>query len=262
MVAFNEALAAAVVSERSFGRAGAPWEFNLRDVLRWCELSEAAAAVDGGADAREAALPSAAAALSPVIYMHRLRTDEDRAAAAALFAVHFPGAPAAHPLAMPQLRLCDQEMQTGVATLARAGAAAPSPPACVARLALLRGQVPALSAASAALSRGWMVSLVGPAACGKTTLARSLATLVGATLHEVRPPLASHPGGGQRGGAGGDDHKTHSALSDTGASLRGSSEESVLFPIPLPAPARPRTCSARALLTQPAGSAHFCNRHG
>ena len=24
---------------RSFARAGAPWEFNLRDVLRWCELA-------------------------------------------------------------------------------------------------------------------------------------------------------------------------------------------------------------------------------
>ncbi len=27
---------------RTFGAAGGPWEFNLRDLLRWCQLAEAA----------------------------------------------------------------------------------------------------------------------------------------------------------------------------------------------------------------------------
>ena len=28
--------------ERAFGGAGSPWEFNLRDLLRWCHLAESA----------------------------------------------------------------------------------------------------------------------------------------------------------------------------------------------------------------------------
>jgi midasin len=28
--------------EHRFGGAGSPWEFNLRDLLRWCHLVEAA----------------------------------------------------------------------------------------------------------------------------------------------------------------------------------------------------------------------------
>jgi midasin len=35
MIAFNSELQAAV-QQRAFGATGGPWEFNLRDVLRWC----------------------------------------------------------------------------------------------------------------------------------------------------------------------------------------------------------------------------------
>ena len=49
MISFNEALNVAIVQQRAFGRAGAPWEFNLRDVLRWCQLATAFTAPDGGA---------------------------------------------------------------------------------------------------------------------------------------------------------------------------------------------------------------------
>lgn len=38
MVAFVQALHQAVNVKRIFGSSGAPWEFNLRDLLRWCQL--------------------------------------------------------------------------------------------------------------------------------------------------------------------------------------------------------------------------------
>ena len=50
MVGFLRALQAGAKSGRaSFGAAGGPWEFNLRDLLRWCCLMESAmsAAVEG-----------------------------------------------------------------------------------------------------------------------------------------------------------------------------------------------------------------------
>ena len=192
MVAFNSALAHAVVFERRFGRAGSPWEFNLRDVLRWCELAQARAPPPSTSvrfeHARAAAATDAVIALFPVIYLHRLRTQEDRAACSALFSSFFPAFSAAvpSPLPPPALRLSSHSLSIGVATLGRSGRAAAAAGDEAGRLSLLRGQMGAMEAAAAALERGWMVALVGPGGAGKTGVARGLACLAGAEMHEVR----------------------------------------------------------------------------
>lgn len=38
MIQFNEKLNQEVLIERKWGGSGAPWEFNLRDLFRWCDL--------------------------------------------------------------------------------------------------------------------------------------------------------------------------------------------------------------------------------
>ena len=40
MIGFARALQREVVTCRKFGSRGAPWDFNLRDLFRWCELIE------------------------------------------------------------------------------------------------------------------------------------------------------------------------------------------------------------------------------
>ena len=181
MVHFNESLARAVVSDRTFGRDGAPWEFNLRDVLRWCELTEAAVeALGTSAAPDDAAIRAAVVATFPVVYLRRMRTAEDRAHTAALFSKHFglESFGDAPPVVVPG---CDVT-RLGVAILPHGNAASRgSMP-----MLLLRQQLPGMEAAAAALARGWMAILVGPSASGKTVLARSLALLAGARLHEVR----------------------------------------------------------------------------
>ena len=42
MVTFLAELHQAANLQRSFASAGGPWEFNLRDLLRWCDLAQAA----------------------------------------------------------------------------------------------------------------------------------------------------------------------------------------------------------------------------
>ena len=42
MVTFLAALHQAANLQRTFASAGGPWEFNLRDLLRWCDLAQAA----------------------------------------------------------------------------------------------------------------------------------------------------------------------------------------------------------------------------
>jgi midasin len=196
MVSFNDALSHAVVTERRFGRVGAPWEFNLRDVLRWCELAELAVFRAADTPFADDAVTAAVLATFPAVYMHRMRTPEDRAATQALFAEHFP-ADHARLLSTPAVCTSPDAVHIGVARLPRLTASAALQPA-VSQPLLLREQLPAMEAAAAALSIGWMVALVGPAACGKTALARSLARLAGANLREVRrvrsltPPSVAH----------------------------------------------------------------------
>ena len=188
MVAFNEALARAVVVDRTFGRSGSPWEFNLRDVLRWCQLAEHATQGDAGgcleASAHDAAVVDAVAAMFSVVYMHRFRTHEDRQAAAALFAQHFPHT-ALSLQQQPHVRLSPDAAYIGHARLQRSVSRGSD---CGLDYVLLRSQVPVLEAAAAALEQGWMLALVGPSAAGKTSVARILAGLAGAKLHEVRCP--------------------------------------------------------------------------
>jgi midasin len=60
---------------------------------------------------------------------------------------------------------------------------------CVQELHLFNWQLPMLESMSQALSRSWMVLLVGGPGCGKTKLARLGARVAGRTLIEV--PLTS-----------------------------------------------------------------------
>ena len=215
MVAFNEALARAVVVDRTFGRSGSPWEFNLRDVLRWCQLAEHAAQGDAGgcfeAGAHDAAVVDAVAAMFSVVYMHRFRTHDDRQAAAALFAQHFPHTALDSLQQQPHVRLSPDAAYIGHARLRRSTARGSD---CGLDCVLLRSQVPVLEASAAALEQGWMLALVGPSAAGKTSVARILAGLAGAKLHEVRCPQGE---GGKSAwlGVGEDEHTPFTLLCPT-----------------------------------------------
>lgn len=38
MIKFNERVIQELSNDRTFARQGSPWEFNLRDIFRWCDL--------------------------------------------------------------------------------------------------------------------------------------------------------------------------------------------------------------------------------
>lgn len=80
-----------------YGRNGSPWEFNLRDVFRWCELmileQETSRPMthdsDGGATSDAAWEPWL---LVDTLYVQRMRTRADREALLARFKEAFPEA--------------------------------------------------------------------------------------------------------------------------------------------------------------------------
>jgi midasin len=66
MIAFNARLHLDIMSKGLYGRRGSPWEFNLRDVFRWCDLL------------RSSGNTAEAGEFVDLVYLARMRTPEDR----------------------------------------------------------------------------------------------------------------------------------------------------------------------------------------
>ncbi|GLI68780.1 hypothetical protein VaNZ11_013272, partial [Volvox africanus] len=213
------AVAVSVAGVRDFATAGGPWEFNLRDLLRWCELVEGSvsatlpqgagslcAAEDmdtdagveagftrklkGGAEVEAAAFDAAAEHFAQMLFSHRLRSIEDRAKLIRLFAAVW-GSPPAGWHQQPPVLMSPGTVVVGRATVPRGGTSAAAAAmsqatsAASAELQLLPWSLPLLESLLQALSRGWMALLVGGPGSGKTALARSAATLCGRRLLEI-----------------------------------------------------------------------------
>lgn len=188
MVTFNERLHHETMVAHSFGHKGAPWEFNLRDILRWCELILSSREEDPLLHA--AATDDAAAGQHlGTIYVQRMRQPEDRRRILALYRDIFGAEPSLD--VHPRLTLTPQTLQIGRTPIPRiqepgqgqAGRARP--------LAVMQGQLSALETVARCVQRRWMSILLGGPASGKTSLVRTLAQLTGNALHEYALTSAS-----------------------------------------------------------------------
>ncbi|KAF8309082.1 P-loop containing nucleoside triphosphate hydrolase protein [Clavulina sp. PMI_390] len=171
MVRFNSRLQKEVIEARTIGHDGSPWEFNLRDILRWIRLTE---------ESSRAGLPFDPSSHVGAIYVQRFRTVSDRQEVARLFEAEFPQ----HSLSLdlPRPSVSVGTVQVGHTTLS------PTSPKLSrhGRFLALPHQLAALEAAGACLDQGWLLLLTGPAKSGKTTLAHLLAQQKGFPL-EVMP---------------------------------------------------------------------------
>ena len=173
MVRFNASLAhAASAPGSTFARAGSPWEFNLRDILRWCDLAE-----------RSTTLSPAVAVerLFGTLFLQRLRTYEDRAHCGELFEDAFGYAP--HPAVERRVFVSGKELCIGDARIACGDTKMFD--AADSQYSLIPGQFDALEAVAHCVQRGWMSILVGASASGKTTIVQMLAALSGNRLRQA-----------------------------------------------------------------------------
>ncbi|CAL8311820.1 unnamed protein product [Lota lota] len=168
MVEFSHTLVQEVSVERKWGQRGGPWEFNLRDMFRWCQLMQADQSPGFFNPGQHVGL----------VYADRMRSDADKAQVLSVFRKVF-GADFEPYARSREFHITPLNLQVGFSVLQRSGGAPVTldPPLSITHQALRP-----LESLMKCVEMGWMSVLVGPTASGKTSLVRLLALLTGHRL--------------------------------------------------------------------------------
>jgi midasin len=167
MIEYNVCLNKEIVLKRTFARQGSPWEFNLRDVIRWGIL-----------------LRTAGPSRHPVeylrsTYLHRFRTIADRNHARLLFDRIFPINSRALDRT-PHVSVSSSFLQIGRFSMPRSDVVPRSRSGC-----LLQMHHSALESAGHCVRQSWLAIITGPHDSGKNDMVRELANITGNYLHEI-----------------------------------------------------------------------------
>lgn len=166
MITFNSSLHNAVSVERTFGKEGAPWEFNLRDVLRWIDvLKRPAQPILHPADHLRS------------VYLHRFRNLADRQLAKTIFESTFDCFDHSR---NPTWIISASEVTIGLFRSRRENCSIPLRP-----MRLLKSQLSALEAIGCSILHSSLAIITGARNAGKTSLVRTLANVAGKTVQEV-----------------------------------------------------------------------------
>ncbi|KAG9045124.1 hypothetical protein FS837_006982 [Tulasnella sp. UAMH 9824] len=169
MITFNARLHEEVMVRRSFGREGSPWEFNLRDLLRWLALMHSSTQASSSTE------------FISSVYLRRFRNETDRLRVWQLYAETFnivdemPRRPA--------VSITPRYFQVGHTISERRPRVSnhPTHP--------LRKHTSSLEAMSDAVRQGSLVIISGKKQSGKTSLVRLFASISGVNLQE----FSMHP---------------------------------------------------------------------
>lgn len=167
MIEFNSCLHEEVVVKKTFGTDGQPWEFNLRDILRWASLL-----------CRHRTVEHPWMHLNTV-YASRFRQSEDRQALCSLFENVF-SAKGISTILQPRSIVTPHQISSGSNTVRRGK--------CVVRetgARFLRTWQGEFEAALTCVAENWLIIITGPEKSGKTSFTRSLASLANQALYEI-----------------------------------------------------------------------------
>eukprot|EP00736_Rhodelphis_marinus_P003990 Rmarinus@m.5335 len=200
MVRFNARLNDDVAVHGRYGRKGGPWEFNLRDMFRWCELLEHFEKETGSLHP---------APFADMLYVQRMRCVEDREHVRSAYE-DVMGHPLPPMLTRP-FELTESSFYIGDLVLDRevltpppkdgnspkqawcgaddnAGPVSRGVPSELlfgSDLQLHRRLLRPLECLVAAVRMGWLVIIEGMTGSGKTAAIRALAGITGRRVHEV-----------------------------------------------------------------------------
>uniref|UniRef100_A0A3Q1FB83 Midasin AAA ATPase 1 n=1 Tax=Acanthochromis polyacanthus TaxID=80966 RepID=A0A3Q1FB83_9TELE len=168
MVEFSNKLVQEVCVERRWGQKGSPWEFNLRDMFRWCQLMQTDQSPGFFNPGQHVSL----------VYADRMRTEADKAQVLSVFRKVF-GEDFEPYCGSREFHITPLNLQVGFSVLHRSGGA---PVALDPPLSITHQSLRPLESLMKCVEMGWMTILVGPTASGKTSLVRLLALLTGHRL--------------------------------------------------------------------------------
>lgn len=171
MIEYTTRLHEEVMTKRSFGRVGTPWEFNLRDLIRWGTLI------------RQSDSSAHPGQFLNAIFLQRFRVDPDRQHALRLFKGVFQDAPSSD---IPRQTITPSFIQFGCYSATRDGFSIGKRPGRI-----FPGDIPSVESVGLCVANNWLTILTGPAGSGKTTLVRTLAHLNGRPLHELAISIAT-----------------------------------------------------------------------
>ncbi|RNF26020.1 MDN1, midasin-like protein [Trypanosoma conorhini] len=170
MVHFVGELQRDVMVYRAYGMRGSPWEFNLRDVLRWAKLMEAYQKLDKPCE------------FIQVLFIQRMRTDVDRAKVHHLARRHFGDAvEEAQASLESDFLIANDAVYFGSSFLAHRMREPVTPDTAV-PLLLLPSKAEVIRSVLTCAEQNQFCLLVGPSGAGKTFCIRTAAALVGARL--------------------------------------------------------------------------------
>ncbi|RPA93651.1 P-loop containing nucleoside triphosphate hydrolase protein [Choiromyces venosus 120613-1] len=158
-----------VSQKRSFGSLGGPWEFNLRDTLRWLGLLSSSSPLMAAREPEEFL----------GIIKHRFRTVKDRERVDALFSHVFGSKPSVRHLYYQLSKEC---LQVGHALLWRRDDLCYVSPQ---DLAILKRHLPVMETIMTAIAQGTPCILVGSSGVGKSSLLKLLASIACVELDEI-----------------------------------------------------------------------------
>ncbi|XP_028119149.1 midasin-like [Camellia sinensis] len=173
LILFNKRLHEDIMLYHKFAQVGSPWEFNLRDVIRSCQIIQ-------GAPER-----SKIDCFLNTIYVQRMRTAADRRKVVQLYEEVFGQVPFLTPY--PRVQLNPQYLVVGNTHIRRNHFQSSKN----SELKILPGIRHSLEAAALCVQNEWLCILVGPSSSGKTSLIRLLAQLTGNVLNEINLSSAS-----------------------------------------------------------------------
>ncbi|ANB14893.1 AAA family ATPase midasin [Sugiyamaella lignohabitans] len=153
--------------KRSFGQLGSPFEFNLRDTMRWLGLVNSSAGISSRCDPVE---------FFNIIIGQRFRSKSDREAALALYEQFFGPCEQSD----QYIQVAPKLLQSGHSLVIRDGDFESG----FQNALLLQCNNDALESMITCVQNAWPLILVGPTNSGKTSLIRGLANLLGKNLKE------------------------------------------------------------------------------
>ena len=168
MIAFNMDLGEKVAARSGFTPEGSPWEFNLRDVIRWATLLSSTSCRQPEDCLR-------------AVYLDRFRSLADRKEAILLFNKAFSvSLSPSDILRSPAWSITAEDVQLGLYSVHRK-----SRPSLIRPRRILHKQLGALESLGLCISQSWLAIVTGPRGSGKTSLVRSLAHFTGNVLQEM-----------------------------------------------------------------------------